>query len=123
MDRIYEELYEIDQTKGFENPEFWSASNFNDYILDGFRNRFIREIHNIDWDEIREMSDWLLSMKYGPPKPPLTPVHKPIANTFRFADVISQHTVYDDNYNIVRYMDGNGNWVEVIPTSTEYATA
>lgn len=112
LDQIYNELYAIEQVKGFENPDLWKPDNFIDYLVDSLRSHYMRTTYSIDWDESKEMYYWLRSMAEGPPKPPPAPVHKPIANNFKFADLVSQHTVYDDNYNIVRYIDGQGNWIE-----------
>ncbi len=112
LDQIYNELYAIEQVKGFESPDMWKPASLSEYLLDALRSHFMRTTYSIDWDESSDMFKWLRSLEFGPPKPPPAPVHKPIANTFKFADVVSQHTVYDANFNIVRYQDGQGNWIE-----------
>jgi len=119
LNQIYNELYAIDKIKGFENPDMWKPCNFTDYLVDALRSHYMRTTYSIDWDESKDMYYWLRSLSEGPPKPPV--VHKPISNTFRFADVLdsTQHTIYDENYNIVRFMDGQGNWVEVNRYSRE----
>ena len=114
--QVYEELYAIDQVKGFQDNAILSPDHFADFILDTFRGHYMKNTYNIDWDETKEIYCWLKSFSYGPPKPPPKPVvHNPLSNTFRFADVVSGHTVYDENYNIVRYINGQGNWVERTP--------
>lgn len=111
--QIYEEMYAIEQIKGFENPEVWKPEFFMHYVLDTLRGSLMKNTYNISWEESAEVYTWLKTLSFGPPKPPV--VHKPLATTFRFADIISGHTIYDENHNIVRYIDGHGNWVERTP--------
>lgn len=110
--QIYDEMYAIEQIKGFENPEVWKPDYFMHYVLDTLRGNLMKNTYNISWEESAQVYTWLKTLSFGPPKPPEPVVHKPIANTFKFADVVSQHTIYDNNYNIVRYQNGQGNWIE-----------
>jgi hypothetical protein len=116
--QIYEEMYAIEQVKGFENLEVWKPDFFMHYILDTLRGNLMKNTYNVSWEESAQVYTWLKTLSFGPPAPPPKPVvHKPLENVtyIKAADYVNngrQHTVYDNNFEIIRYQDGNGNWIE-----------
>lgn len=114
VDELYEEICALSNIKGFKDSE----NNTDEYLLEAVLRVMgmssIMGKYSLRWSDVDDLRRYYRSLKIGPLKPIM---HKPLEHVtyINAADYINgsrQNTIYNTNFEIIRYQDGNGNWVE-----------